>query len=54
MKDETKLWLDYLKEKLKKCPVSNVLPNYEPNKALGNKGISIAKSVLGTVQNIIK
>lgn len=37
-----------------KYPVSNVLPYYEPNKDLCNKGISIAESVLESIQHIIR
>ena len=34
--------------------ISSVLPNYEPNNDLCNKGIFIAKSVLLAIQRIIK
>lgn len=37
-----------------KYPVGHVLPYYEPNKALCVKGISIAESLLESIQHIIK
>ena len=37
-----------------KYPLCNVLPSFEPNNDLCNKGISIAKSVLASIQEIIK
>jgi len=37
-----------------KYPVSNVLPDYEPNKEICSQGIAIAESILALVKNIIK
>lgn len=37
-----------------KYPAGNVLPDYEPNTEICNKGIVIAESVLESVQNILK
>lgn len=37
-----------------KYPISQVLPDYEPNEEICQKGIKIAESVLKSVQDILK
>ena len=37
-----------------KYPISQVLPDYEPNEEICQKGIEIAESVLKSVQDILK
>ncbi|MGR3304263.1 MAG: HEPN domain-containing protein [Candidatus Scalindua sp.] len=37
-----------------KYPMGNVLPFYEPNDEICQRGIKVAESVIQTVQNIIK
>jgi HEPN domain-containing protein len=37
-----------------KYPLTSVLPHYEPDLEICNKGISIAEAVLKSIQNILK